>query len=98
AEFPMTRSEWWCGEFSSRSERMGLVVPDRQKTLAPPISQKPLLLSQRAAAERLGVNAKTLYNLTKQGKVMATRIGSRVLYSPSSLEEFVARNTSSASG
>ena len=53
AEFPVTRTDCWCGEFSSCSQGLGLLVPDNptgqmKKSNAP--SATSMLLSSREAA------------------------------------------------
>jgi excisionase family DNA binding protein len=90
AEFPVTRSDWWCGEFSSRADRMGFVVPISRKVVDPLEPKSPdqqpnsaetklLLLSQQEAAERLRISSSTLGKLTREGQIAATRVGKRLL-------------------
>ena len=53
----------------------------------------PLLISANKAAETLGVSARTLWTLTRAGTIPFIQLGRRVMYSPSSLQDWVARNT-----
>ena len=50
----------------------------------------PLLLSERETAKLLGVCPKTIYTLTRQGKLQAVRIGCSVRYDIRDIEAFVA--------
>lgn len=48
------------------------------------------LLSAKETAAALGVSQRTLYNLTRAGKLPAVRIGRRVLYRPADVEAYIA--------
>ena len=50
-----------------------------------------LLIGLREAAYRLGVSPRTVWSLTKHGKIPAIRLGRRVLYRPSDLEAFLEK-------
>lgn len=47
------------------------------------------LLSAKETAAMLGVSQRTLYNLTRAGKLPAVRIGRRVLYRPADVEAYI---------
>ena len=49
----------------------------------------PMLISAPKAAERLGISARHLWNLTKAGDVPCNRVGRRVMYSPALLQAWV---------
>lgn len=51
----------------------------------------PLLVDAIEAARLLGISPRTLWDLTKSGDVKAKRIGRRVLYARSVLEEFATK-------
>ena len=55
---------------------------------SPPAADDPLLVDAPTAARLLGISARLLWDLTHQGKIKCKRIGRRVLYSRSVLEEF----------
>jgi hypothetical protein len=48
-----------------------------------------MLMDARRAATALGVAPRTLWQLTKNGRVRCARIGRRTLYDPKDLEQFV---------
>jgi excisionase family DNA binding protein len=50
------------------------------------------LLTAREAATALGVSERTLWALTKKGKVSAVRIGRLVKYDPEDLRAFIERS------
>ncbi|MBI1348992.1 helix-turn-helix domain-containing protein [bacterium] len=54
------------------------------------------LFTAREAAAFLRISERTLWKLTKEGRIKATRINRRVLYSFACLELFVDANTISA--
>jgi excisionase family DNA binding protein len=51
----------------------------------------PLLVSEKEAGRLLGVTARTVYQLRRDGELSAIRIGSRVLYSRDDLTAFIAK-------
>ena len=53
----------------------------------------PLLISANKAAETLGISARTLWTLTRDGTIPHVRLGHRIMYTHSSLHEAVAKNT-----
>ena len=53
----------------------------------------PLLISANMAAKTLGISPRSLWTQTRSGIIPSIRLGRRVLYSPSSLQDWVARNT-----
>ncbi len=50
----------------------------------------PGLLTSDEAADRLAVSKRTLWSLTKEGRVRCVRIGRSVRYDPRDLEAFIA--------
>jgi excisionase family DNA binding protein len=58
-----------------------------------PIREPSHLLTAREAAALLRISERTLWTLTKQGKIKATRIQRRVLYSLACLQLFVDAST-----
>jgi hypothetical protein len=52
----------------------------------------PMLLSERMAAQTLGISQRHLFTLRATGKVEAVRLGSRVLYTRDALANLIARN------
>lgn len=48
-----------------------------------------LLLTAREAAKALAVSERTLFNLTKAGRLPAVRIGTSVRYRPADLQSFI---------
>jgi len=57
-------------------------------SMLPPITER-LAVSRREAATMLGISERSLDNWTKAGKITARKIGTRVLYSVQSLQEFL---------
>lgn len=49
----------------------------------------PGLISERDAAEWLGLSVKSLFNLRRRGALPFCRIGTRILYTPADLQAFV---------
>jgi hypothetical protein len=54
----------------------------------------PLLISAVQAAKELGISPRNLWTQTQSGTIPSIKLGRRVMYSPSSLQNWVARNTS----
>lgn len=54
---------------------------------------RPLALSAHAAAEMLGISARTLWTLTNAGEIPHARIGRRVVYPLADLESWLAART-----
>jgi excisionase family DNA binding protein len=54
-------------------------------------SNERMLLPIRLAAQQLSICEKTLWSLTKQGKIPAVRIGRAVRYSPADLAAWIER-------
>jgi excisionase family DNA binding protein len=61
---------------------------DDSRLRAVPLPTDPLLLDAHEAARLLNVSERTLWQLEKDKKIKAKRIGRRVLYARSVLEEF----------
>ena len=59
-------------------------------TSLPTQCPEPLLVSAAAAAELLGVSARTLWSLTHTGDMPFVRMGRRIMYSPESLRSWIA--------
>ena len=53
----------------------------------------PLLISAVQAAKELGISPRNLWTQTQSGTIPFIKIGRRVMYSPISLQDWVARNT-----
>ncbi len=53
----------------------------------------PLLISAVQAAKELGISPRSLWTLTRAGTIPFIQLGRRVMYSPSSLQDWIARNT-----
>jgi len=59
--------------------------------MAPEVAN-PLLVDARQAARLLSVSPRTLFSLTKTGRIPVVRIGRATRYSPKDLEKFIDRN------
>jgi excisionase family DNA binding protein len=57
---------------------------------------EPLLLSVREAARALGIGRDTAYELVKEGRLRAVRIGRRLLVPQAELSGFVERESGGA--
>jgi excisionase family DNA binding protein len=55
---------------------------------------EPLLVSPRMAAPILGIGRDAVYELVREGRLRAVRLGRKILIPVSELEAFVARETS----
>ena len=53
----------------------------------------PLLIGATMAAKTLGISPRSLWTQTQSGTIPFIKIGRRVMYSPSSLQDWVAKNT-----
>jgi excisionase family DNA binding protein len=73
----MTRADWTFMD-ERRAPRRG-----------PQVEVSPLLLGVREAAMALGISVRTLWTLTKEGRVPCVHIGRRVLYDPEDLATWV---------
>ena len=51
------------------------------------------LLSVSEAAEYLGIKKATIYKFVRLQRLPVTRIGTRILFDPSSLKDWVKKNT-----
>lgn len=60
------------------------------KSTFPEFNSATRLLSVREAAERLGVSIRHVHDLVKDRHVATVRLGRRLLFAPSDLEEFIA--------
>ena len=61
-----------------------------------PATRPQLLVDAREAAWLLSIGERTLWTLTNQGSIKATKIGRAVRYSITALEAFIAKQTSQA--
>jgi len=52
----------------------------------------PLLISANKAAETLGISPRSLWTQTQSGTIPFIKLGRRVMYSPSSLQDWVNKN------
>ena len=52
----------------------------------------PMLVSATKAAKMLGISPRHLWSLTKSGNVPCNRVGRRVMYSPTLLQDWVNSN------
>ena len=57
----------------------------------------PLLVSEREAGRLLGVTPRMVFSLRRAGALPAVKIGARVLYSLSALEQFIADRSATRS-
>ena len=53
----------------------------------------PLLISAAQAAKTLGISPRSLWTQTQSGTIPFIQLGRRVMYSPSSLQDWVTKNT-----
>src|SRR5207244_3595947 len=65
-------------------------LPPQPPAAAP--APAPLLVDVPEAARLLGVSARTLWQLTKDGKVSCQKSGRRTLYSRAALEDFATES------
>ena len=63
------------------------VISPKQAT--PEKQIEPLAVNSRQAAKLLGVSEKTIFNLTRDGKIHRKKIGWRTLISVASLKAFL---------
>ena len=63
--------------------------PKRTPGRGPAGKVPALLLGKREAAQALGISERTLWALTKEGKVPYVRLRRRVLYDPGDLQAWV---------
>lgn len=54
-----------------------------------------LLLSSKEVAQMLGISERTLFTMTKDGRIDCVRIGSAKRYSREQVDAFIARSTDS---
>jgi hypothetical protein len=52
----------------------------------------PLLISAAQAAKTLGISPRNLWTQTQSGTIPSIKLGRRVMYSPSSLQDWVTKN------
>lgn len=57
---------------------------------------EPLLLGVRDAARRLGIGRDVCYQLVREGRLRAVRVGRRILIPRAELERFVEREADGA--
>ena len=61
-----------------------------------PGTAQQLTISERMAAELLGVSERTLFNLRQDGDIPFIRIRSRIMYRVSALEAWLEKNEQEA--
>ena len=76
--------------YLGRAEIMFNTISGQQNT---GVDDLPLLISATMAAKTLGISPRNLWTQTQSGTIPFIKIGRRVMYSPSSLQDWVARNT-----
>lgn len=59
-----------------------------QQAPAQTAATEPFLVDATEAARLLAISPRTLWTLTKAGKIRSRKVGRRVLYSRAALEEF----------
>jgi hypothetical protein len=57
-----------------------------------------MLLSEPDAARSLNITARTLFSIRARGEISFVRIGSRILYEPQALADFISRQRTPAKG
>jgi len=66
---------------------MILTISPKQET--PEEQIEPLAVNSKQAARLLGVSERTIFNLTRDGKISCKKVGWRSLYSVASLRAFL---------
>lgn len=64
---------------------------------APTPQEQPILISEREAARLLGVSDRTVWQMRKDGKIKAVKIGAAVRYARSELDRFISDQMSQGS-
>jgi excisionase family DNA binding protein len=65
---------------------------------ADPIDQGKILFTTDEAARLLSISEKTLFNLTRDGQIKATRLGRAVRYSRQAIDDMIERTTEKGNG
>ena len=76
--------------YLGRAEIMFNTISGQQNT---GVDDLPLLISATMAAKTLGISPRNLWTQTQSGTIPSIKLGRRVMYSPSSLQDWIARNT-----
>jgi excisionase family DNA binding protein len=59
---------------------------------APQPTTDALLMSVRETARRMSISIRKLHAITRAGEIPCVRIGSRVLYSPASIQAWIQKH------
>ena len=78
----------WMDEINRKLDRIERNTMPKPK--APVIGK---VLSANAVASMMGVSVQTVYKWAREGKIRASHVGGRVLFSDSALEEFMGGRT-----
>jgi len=76
---------------SAEAIRLHTSAGAQQEAATPPPAQVPILVDAIEAAKLLSISPRTLWGLTQRGEIPCRRIGRRVLYARSALEEFARK-------
>ena len=76
----------WMEEVNRKLDRIERNTMPKPK--APVIGK---VLSAKAVAQMIGVNEQTVYRWAREGRLRSVRVGGRVLFPDSALEEFMER-------
>lgn len=77
----------WMEEINKKLDRIERNTLPKPK--APVIGK---VLSAKAFAKMIGVSEQTVYSWARQGKVRSVRVGGRVLFPDTAIEEFMGGN------
>lgn len=61
-------------------------------------NETPLVVSEKVAANMLGISSRTLFQMRKDGKIKHNRLGRRVVYSIEMLKQFLLKNEQDGKG
>lgn len=78
----------WMEEIERKLERIERNTMPKPK--APVLGR---VLSANAVAKQLGVSVQTVYKWAREGKLRATHVGGRVLFSDAAIQQFIERGT-----
>jgi len=73
---------------SEKSEAWAATVENPAASASPPLQQEIFLVSEKEAAQMLGVSRRKVFELNAKGELPARKIGRRKLYTVSSLKKF----------
>ena len=78
----------WMEEIERKLERIERNTMPKPK--APVLGR---VLSANAVAKQLGVSVQTVYKWAREGKLRATHVGGRVLFSDAAIQQFIEGGT-----